>query len=215
MMVPSAAMRRLRRELDTRWMTAALAPAGGITKKPSPPRPSRCADGDTRLDHAPPSPFVISRAMPPRRTTSASGRARRCACARRWGRCAWGSAWCSGSAPSSSRPRKRGTVISASCTRYTHYKHPRSDPSGAVCVHEKDVKDMVLPEAPVATATAASDGSSTITIVSHSARLPQGGQAQATAVPARRPTTAGKRPSLLKKMEKEMRSKSEAILASW
>ncbi|TVU38962.1 hypothetical protein EJB05_12359, partial [Eragrostis curvula] len=95
---------------------------------------------------------------------------------------------------------------------YTHYKHPSTDPSGAVRVPRKNVKAMPLPEAALATATAASAGSSTVTI-SCSARPSQGDQA--TAVPVRRPTTAGKRPSLLKKMETEMRSKSDAILASW
>ncbi|TVU38913.1 hypothetical protein EJB05_12309, partial [Eragrostis curvula] len=95
---------------------------------------------------------------------------------------------------------------------YSHYKHPRSDPSGAVRVPEKDVKAMLLPEAAIATATAASAGSSTVTI-SHSAAPPQGDQP--TVAPVRRPTTAGKSPALLKKMEKDMRRKSDGILASW
>ncbi|TVU38893.1 hypothetical protein EJB05_12288, partial [Eragrostis curvula] len=217
MMVQSAAMRRLRRELEISRMRAALAPAGGIAKKPSPPRllpapPDSSAPRPPR--HARPSLFVISGP----RHAAAQADIKDSSISFRMG----------------AQVRVR-TPVGTLCTGqrlvlwlgavvvsvaaedgylgvvYTHYKHPGCDRSGAVRVPTKDVKDMLPPPAAaIATATAASAVSSTVTI-SHSASLPQG---EATAVPARRPTTAGKRPSLLKKLEKEMRRKSDAILAS-
>ncbi|TVU38957.1 hypothetical protein EJB05_12354, partial [Eragrostis curvula] len=224
MMVQPAAMRRLRLELETSRMRAALAPAGGVSKKPSPPRlcsaPSsspaplsaRHAQGDTRLGHAQPSPFVISRprhaaAQDDNKTSSisfskgAQVRVRTPVATLRTGQrlVLW-----LGAVVVSAAEEEDGYL----CVAYTHYKLPGCDPLGSVRVPKKDVKDMLLP----ATATSASAGSSTVTS-SHSAAPPQGDQP--TAAPVRRPTTAGKSPALLKKMEKEMRSKSDAILASW
>ncbi|TVU38918.1 hypothetical protein EJB05_12315, partial [Eragrostis curvula] len=210
-MVQSAAMRRLRRKLETSRMTAALAPAGGIAKKPSPPplysapstspvpRPARHPDGDTPLGHERPSPFVIS---DPSHATAQNDY------------------------KSSSISFRKGakvrlrTLVRTLCTGQrlvlwlsaVVVSAAEDEDDGYIGVPTKDVKDLLLTEAAIPTATAASDGSSTVTI-SHSGSPPQGDQA--TAAPVRRPTTAGKSPSLLKKMEKEMRSKSDAILASW
>ncbi|TVU38943.1 hypothetical protein EJB05_12340, partial [Eragrostis curvula] len=228
MMVQSAAMRRLRRELETSRMKAALAPAGRVAKKPSPPplcsapssssptpRPARHADGDTRLGHERPSPFVISSP----RHAAAPAENKNSSISFKMGtqvrvRTPVGTL-CTGQR----LVLWLGAVVVSAAEEddgylgvaYTHYKSPRTDPSGAVRVPKKDVKDMLLPKPAVATATEASAGSSTVTR-SHSAAPPQGDQP--TAAPVRRPTTAGKSPALLKKMEKEMRSKSDAILAS-
>ncbi|TVU38926.1 hypothetical protein EJB05_12323, partial [Eragrostis curvula] len=227
-MVQSAAMSRLRRKLQTSRTTAALAPAEGVAKKPSTPplchapssspapRPARHADGDTRLDRVPPSPFVFSRQRHPAEqddNKNSSISFRQGAHVRV--RTPVGTL-CTGQrlvlwlgAVVVSAAEEEGGYL---CVAYTHHKHPRTDPSGAVRVPKKDVKDMLmLPKPAVATATEASAGSSTVTS-SHSAAPPQGDQP--TAAPVRRPTTAGKSPSLLKKMEKEMRSRSDAILAS-
>ncbi|TVU38920.1 hypothetical protein EJB05_12317, partial [Eragrostis curvula] len=207
----SATMRRLRRELETSRKRAALAPARGVSKKPSPPRPARCADGDTRLVISRPrhsggakeatdmnkSSFSISKGAHVRVRTPV-------------GTLCTGQRlvlWLSAVVVSAAEEDDGYLGVA-----YTHYKHPCSDPLGAVCVPWKDVRDLVLPTAAIAIATSASAGSSTVTI-SHSARPPQGDQV--TATPVRRPTTAGKSPTLLKKMEEEMRSKSDAILTSW
>ncbi|TVU38928.1 hypothetical protein EJB05_12325, partial [Eragrostis curvula] len=181
MMVQSAAMRRLRRELETSRMRAALAPAGGISKKPSPPPlcsyspspspwPARHADGDTRLGHARPSPFAISGprhaavTAEPADVKNSSNSFRKGAQVRvrtpvatlRTGQRLV--LWLGAVVVSAAEEADDGYLGVA----YTHYKHPVCDPSGAVRVARKDVKDMPLPEAAIATASATA--SSTVTI---------------------------------------------------
>ncbi|TVU38963.1 hypothetical protein EJB05_12360, partial [Eragrostis curvula] len=163
MTVQSAAMRRLRRELETSRMRAALAPARGITKKLSPtrlfpaptassaPRPARCADG---LDHAPPSPFVVSHPCHAAAHAGGFSKGEQVRVRTPVGTLSTGQRlvlWLGAVVVSAAEEEDGYLGVS-----YTHYKHPCSDLSGAVRVPKKDVKDMLPPPAAAIAATSRS-----------------------------------------------------------
>ncbi|KAK3125136.1 hypothetical protein QOZ80_7BG0600680 [Eleusine coracana subsp. coracana] len=199
MMAQSAAVRRLRRGLEARRMRGALAPAGAIAKKPSPP--PLCS---------PPAPAGITSASLSF-SKGAHVRVRTAVGTMRTGKLLV--LWLGAVVVSAAAEEEDGCLGVV----YTHYKNPRSSdhPFCTVRVPKNDVKNMPPPLAAAAAATdtaaSAGGGCSDVTM-SHSA-LPS--LLQGKVDPALRPTVAGKKPALLKKMEGEVRSKSDAILASW
>ncbi|XP_062186704.1 uncharacterized protein LOC133890311 [Phragmites australis] len=216
MTVQSATMRRLRRELENSRSKAALAPRGGVAKKPSsapshissaPPRCSapttplapRRVDGDARLDRARPSSVSPSRHAGPHLIGNSSiregaqVRVRTPVGTLRTGQrlVLWLSA----------------VVVSAVDEEdgylsvvYNNGTFPRDDPFGTVRVARKHVKNMPP--------TAASTGSSTVVTTDRSSHPSQNKAAL-------RPTVAGKKLPLLKKLEKDMQRCSKAIMDCW
>ncbi|KAL6656611.1 hypothetical protein ACP70R_004391 [Stipagrostis hirtigluma subsp. patula] len=207
----SAAMRKLRREVESSRRMPALAAKGGVAKKTSSPADRRHADGVTALaDHAQPS----SSASCPRRAAAPAGttdlknsdirkgaqvRVRTPVGTLRTGQrlVLWLSA-----VVVSAADEDEGYIRVV----YNNAKFPREDPSGIARVSMNDVKSM--PPAAAALSTGASTGSSAVTTTGCSAHP---SQQKATA----RPTVAGKKLALLKKLEKEMQSSSKAITACW
>ncbi|KAL6656603.1 hypothetical protein ACP70R_004390 [Stipagrostis hirtigluma subsp. patula] len=210
MTVQSAAMRKLRREVESSRRMPALAAKGGVAKKTSSPADRRHADGVTALaDHAQPS----SSASCPRRAAAPAGttdlknsdirkgaqvRVRTPVGTLRTGQrlVLWLSA-----VVVSAADKDEGYIPVV----YNNAKLPREDPSGIVRVSMNDVKNM--PPA-AALSTGASTGSSAVTTTGCSAHP---SQRKATA----RPTVAGKKLPLLKKLEEEMLSSSKAITSCW
>ncbi|CAN6183536.1 unnamed protein product [Urochloa humidicola] len=236
MMVPSASMRRLRREgLEISRRRAALAPTGGgvATKKPSPPlpitfvlalpvplpprtssrppAPRRAADGDGALPERA-RPAVPSTARSRSRHVGASpavvvGKGAQVRVRTRVG-----------TARSTGQPIVlwlRAVVDSAAsdeddgCLRVTYIYDINGKLPRVARVAPSDVRlHDVAPLADGARGTAASSAgySSAVT----SGRPPQQSNKGAPSRP--RPTVAGKKLPLLKKFEEEMKSRSDAII---
>lgn len=193
MTVPSATMRRLRRELEIsrNRSKAPLAPTGGVVaKKPSPPPPSK----------AKPSSPAKSKCI---------GKGAQVRVRTRVGTVCTGQhlvLWLRAVVECAADEDADGCLRVA--YDYTNGKFPR-----VARVSPNDVKLHVVPPAD-ASATAASTGSSTATS-DHSTRTSASSQSQQDkAGPPPRPTVAGKKLPLLKKLEKEMlMSSSKAIMS--
>ncbi|KAL6656599.1 hypothetical protein ACP70R_004379 [Stipagrostis hirtigluma subsp. patula] len=189
MMVQSAAMRRLRRELESSRTMPALAAKGGVAKKPSspPPRcPPRTSPETADLKTSSIGKGALVRVRTPVGTLRTGQRL-----------VLWLSA-----VVVSAADEEEGYIRVV----YNNAKLPREDPSGIACVSMNDVKNM--PAAADALGTDVSTGSSTVSTAGYSAHTSQG-----KATP--RPTVAGKKLPLLKKLQKEMKSSSKAITACW
>ncbi|KAL6656597.1 hypothetical protein ACP70R_004377 [Stipagrostis hirtigluma subsp. patula] len=217
MMVQSAAMRRLRRELESSRRMPALAAKGGVAKKPSSPPPRRPAP-------TPPDPSRDHGVAKKPSSSSAS-------CTRRAAAPAETADLKSFSIGKGAQVRVRtpvgtlrtgqrlvlwlGAVVVSAADEEDGYLHvvynnaklPREDPSGVVRVSMNDVKNMP-PAAAAALSTDGSTGSSAVTTTDCSAH-----PSQRKATP--RPTVAGKKLPLLKKLEKEMQNCSNAITSCW
>ncbi|KAL6840700.1 hypothetical protein ACP4OV_029564 [Aristida adscensionis] len=233
MTVQSATMRRLRRELQSSQRRAAahLKPTGGVAKKkpsqptpsPSPPRfsapppsspaPAGCSDGfagDTRPDtsrsrdgSAPAKRGLVeSDSSSSMIAEGAQVRVRTPVGTLRTGQrlVLWLAAVVV-SAAADEEEEEEGYLRVV----YNGGTFPRGDPFGAVRVPRSDVRNMPPPHAAAATGTDASVGSSSVTTYG-SASGKAGRQ---------RPTVAGKKLPLLRKLEKEMQSTSKAIVACW
>ncbi|KAL6656601.1 hypothetical protein ACP70R_004381 [Stipagrostis hirtigluma subsp. patula] len=219
MMVQSAAMRRLRRELESSRRMPALAAKGGVAKKPSSPPPRRPAPTppDPPRDHGvakKPSSSSASctrRAAAPAETadlkSSSIGKGALVRVRTPVGTLRTGQRlvlWLSAVVVSAA-DEEEGYIRVV----YNNAKFPREDPSGIVRVSTTDVKNM--PPAADALSTGASTGSSAVTTTDCSAHP---SQRKATPRPTR-PTVAGKKLPLLKKLQKEMQSSSKAITSCW
>ncbi|CAN6218971.1 unnamed protein product [Urochloa humidicola] len=259
MTVPSASMRRLRREgLEISRRRAALAPTGGVvvpTKKPSPPPPNTCvlalpaplpprptpAAARIRKTTRPPAPRRAPYAdgAGPERTRPTPSSARPCANHaaapaeppveaiknKRIGKGAQVRVRTRvGTARSTGQPIvfwPRAVVDSAAadgddgCLRvtYTHDINNGKLPRVArVAPSDVRLHDVAPPAGHGARGgiAASSAGYSSAVTSDRSARLPP---KQSKAAPPRpRPTVAGKKLSLLKKFENEMKSMSNAII---
>ncbi|KAG2645669.1 hypothetical protein PVAP13_2KG413700 [Panicum virgatum] len=243
MTVPSAAMRRLRREgLEISRRRAALAPTGGVAaKKPSPPPPyyvlalpappprSNPAPKTTR---PPPAPrragggdgARLERAPPPPPAAVARSRSRHAAAPA--GPAEIVKSKCIGKG---AQVRVR-TRVATACTGqpivlwlravvdgsaadedgYLHVTYDYVDGKlpRTARVAPSDIRMHDVPHADARGAAAVSTGSSSAVITSDPTVLPP----QQNKKTAPRPTVAGKKLPLLKKLEKEMKSRSKAIV---
>ncbi|KAL6656598.1 hypothetical protein ACP70R_004378 [Stipagrostis hirtigluma subsp. patula] len=189
MMVQSAAMRRLRRELESSRRMPALAAKGGVAKKPSSPpprRPARTSPETADLKNSSIGKGALVRVRTPVGTLRTGQRL---------------VLWL-GAVVVSAADEEEGYVRVV----YNNAKLPREDPCGVVRVSMNDVKNM--PPAAAALSTDGSTGSSAVTTTDCSAH-----PSQRKATP--RPTVAGKKLPLLKKLEKEMQNCSNAITSCW
>jgi hypothetical protein len=216
MMVPSAAMRRLRREgLEISRRIVALAPTGGVAaaKRPSPPPPYTCV-------LALPAPLPrrsLERVPPPPPPCAASSRSLHSAVEVARGMCIGKGAQVRvrtrvGVARSTGQPIVfwlRAVVDSAADEDgYLHVTY--SCTSGKLPrvarVARSDVR-LHVHDVPPADARGGTATSSAVTGNSSARALQQN-----KAAPPPRPTVAGKKLPLLKKFEDEMKSKSKAII---
>ncbi|KAF8669559.1 hypothetical protein HU200_051365 [Digitaria exilis] len=212
MTVLSPAMRRLRRQgIEIRQrMTTALAPTGAIAKKkkPSPPPPYASVLAlPAPLPRSIPAPTATRPPSPPSEPNPAEVAVVK---STRIGKGA--------------QVRVRTRVGTAACTGQPIVLWLRAVVDGngklprVARVAPSDVRmhhDDVPHAADAAEGGAASSGGSCSAVTSDddgSARRPP---QQSKAAPRPRPTVAGKKLPLLRKFEKEMKSKSKAILSGW
>ncbi|KAL6656604.1 hypothetical protein ACP70R_004384 [Stipagrostis hirtigluma subsp. patula] len=190
MTVQSAAMRKLRRELESSRRMPALAAKGGVAKKPSSSasclRPAAAPAEAADVKTSSIGKGALVRVRTPVGTLRTGQRL-----------VLWLSA-----VVVSAAGEEEGYIRVV----YNNAKFPREDPSGIVRVSTIDVKNM--PPAADAPSTGASTGSSAVTTTACSAH-----PSQRKATP--RPTVAGKKLRLLKKLEDEMLSSSKAITSCW
>ncbi|PAN14145.1 hypothetical protein PAHAL_2G387200 [Panicum hallii] len=239
MTVPSAALRRLRREgLEIRRRRAALAPTGGVVaKKPSPPPPYYVLALPAALSRSNPAPTTTSRMPAPRRTGGDGARLERAplpppsSAARSRSRHTAAPAdpaeavrsECIGKGAQVRVRTLVGTartgqsivfwlraVVDSAAGEdgYLHVTYDYVDGKlpRAARVAPSDIRPHDVPPADARGAAAASTGSSSAVTSDRSAHPPQQNKA------APRPTVAGKKLPLLKKFEKEMKSRSKAII---
>jgi len=241
MTVPSAAMRRLRREgLEISRRRAALAPTGGVAAKTtSPPPPYYVLALPAPLPRSNPAPPTTSRTPAPRRAGGDGARLERAtppppAAARSRSRHAAAPAEpvevvksrCIGKG---AQVRVRTRVATTRTGQpivfwlravvderhqdedgYLHVTYDYVDGKlpRTARVAPSDIRMHDVPHADARGAAAVSTGSSSAVITSDPTVLPP----QQNKKTAPRPTVAGKKLPLLKKLEKEMKRRSKAIV---
>ncbi|PUZ72223.1 LOW QUALITY PROTEIN: hypothetical protein GQ55_2G376500 [Panicum hallii var. hallii] len=214
MTVPSATMRRLRREgLEICRRRAGLAPTGVVAKKPSPPPPYYVLASPAPLPRPRPAPTTTSppSSSPRSRHAAAPAEPAEVITSKCIGKGAQVRVRTQVATARTGQPTLRAVVDSAADDDgYLHVTYSYIDGKlpRTARVAPSDIR---LHDAAPADArgAAASTGSSSAVTTDRSAPLSQQDEA------APRPTVAGKKLPLLKKFEKEMKTRSKAIKGCW